>query len=223
MRAHVEQELIVAVLDELGLQHVADLLAELLLVLACSLAEDAVEQLLVHLGGLEVADFRHLVAEVAVQVLHLLLVNLQQGGNLSIVVGIGLLGVEGDNVAGLATVEELALLLVLDIGRHDHTAVGSDAALQGVALLVQLAQVAGQRVVAAEDLTLDELAGLRGVHRHLVVDELVVHLDGIVVHLVATAQLSLELGSNSDVEHKGEGAVLLQVLRLLLLAGQRLA
>ena len=112
---NVEQELIVAVGLELLADLVGNLLAELLLVLHSAFAKHAVEQLLVDGGRLEVADFGHLEAEVALQILHLLLLHLQQCSNLSIVVGISLLQVEGDDVAGLGTLELLLLLFTFYI------------------------------------------------------------------------------------------------------------
>ena len=221
--ANVLHKLIVAVHGQLRLQHLADLLTELLLAAHNTLAKHAVEQLLVHLSWLEVADARHLIAEVRCQVLHGVLINLQQGSHLSIAAGISLLRVERDDVAGLAAVEQFLLSLILDIGGHDHTAVRRDTALERVALLVELAQVARQCVVAAEHVGVTHLTVLAGIHLYLIVNQLVVGLDSVVVELVLAVEHSRELGSHGDVVSKGEGTVGGQVLRLLALAGQGLA
>ena len=169
-------------------------------------------------------DLGDLIAEVSSQVLHVVLLYLQQGCHLSIVVGIGLLGVEGDDITRLGTVEELLLVLSLDIGRHDHTTLSGDTAFLGVTVLVELTQVTSEGIVTAEDVGLHELTCLRGVHLYLIVDQLVLHLDGVVVDLVLGAELSLELRGNGDIEHESQIGVLLEVLgHLLLLVGKGLA
>ena len=165
----------------------------------------------------------HLKTEVGRQVFHLFLVHFQQCSYLSIVVRISLPGVECDDVAEFGTLKQFLLLFYLDISWHDHTAVGGDTTLQRVALLVQLTQVAGQRVVAAEHLDLLELTSLLGIHPNLVVNEVVVHLDGIVVNLVLAGQFCLKLWCHGNIEDEREGTVSSQILRLLLLAGQRFA
>ena len=64
---------------------------------------------------------------------------------------------------------------------------------------------------------IDIAAHLRGKHLHLTVDECVVHGDVVVVYLVAGAELTGKLGSHGNVELESEGAVLLQILCLVLL------
>ena len=68
-----------------------------------------------------------------------------------------------------------------------------------------------------------KLTGLLGVHLNLLVNELVVDRDAVVGNLVLVGKLSLELGGDGDVEDKGQRTVLLQVLGLLLIAGEGLA
>ena len=168
-------------------------------------------------------DLVDLIAEVAVQVLHVVLLHLQQGSHLGIVIRISLLRVEGDDITLLRTVEELALLLVLDISGHDHGSLVGKTALLSVTLFVELTQLTCQCVVAAEGLCLLELATLRGVHLHLVVNELVVNLDIIIRDLVLVRQLSLHLRSHGNVEYELQITFLLEILRfLLLLIRQRL-
>ena len=156
---YVEQELVVAVSHQLTLQAVGDALTEVSLVLH-TLAEYALEELSVNSCRLEVADLGHLEAEVSIHILDSLLVGLQQSCNLSVVVGIGLLRIEDNDVAGLATLELLLLVLVLDVAGHNHATLGGDTTLECVALSVQLAQVALQGVVAAPFLSLNKLTSL---------------------------------------------------------------
>ena len=156
----VEQELIVAVLLQLGSDGLGDLLTEGLLVLHLTLTEHTVEEFLIHLCWLEVTDLSDLVTEVSCQILYLLLVNLQQGCNLCVIVWISLFRVEGDDVTGLRAVKEFLLILSLDIGRHHHTTLGSDTTFLGVALLIELTQITGDGIVATEYLSLHELTSL---------------------------------------------------------------
>ena len=166
---------------------------------------------------LEVVDLCHLIAEVACVLSHLFAADLEQGSHLGIALSISLARIEGDDVAGLGIVEQLLLLLVLDIERHQDGAVYRHAALLGVAVLVELAQVALDGVVALEVVGIDIATHLRGKHLHLTVDECVVHGDVVVVYLVAGAELTGKLGSHGNVELESEGAVLLQILCLVLL------
>ena len=114
VRANVTQELEVAVQNQLTLQAVCDALTEVSLILH-TLTKHFLEELSVNGSGLEVANLSNLEAEVCIQVLHSLLVGLQQGSNLCIVIGISLLGVEGDDVAQLSAVELLLLVLTLNV------------------------------------------------------------------------------------------------------------
>ena len=215
--AQVDQELIVAVALQLWLDGLCNLLTEGLLILHRSLAEHAVEELLVHFCWLEMADLVDLITEVAVQVFHLLLVHFQQGSHLGVVVRIGLLGVEGNHVTLLCSVEEFALLVLLDIGGHNHCSLVAEAVFLRVTLLVEFAQGTCQRIVAAEGLGILEFTSLRSVHLHLVVDEFVVYLDIIIGQLVLVCQFGLHLRSDGNVEHELQVTFLLEVLGLLLL------
>ena len=105
-------------------------------------------------------DLSDLIAEVGCQVLHLLLVNLQQGSHLGIILRIGLLRIEGNDVTGLGVVEELTLILILDIGRHHHTTLGRDTTLLRITLSVKLTQVTSDSVIATEHVGLHELTSL---------------------------------------------------------------
>ena len=145
----------------------------------------------------------HLIAEVARQVLHLLFLNLQQGSHLGIIVGISLLGIEGDDITGLASVEELLLVISLDIGRHDHATLSSDTTLKGIALVIELTKVTGQRIIAFEHLALDELTRLRLVHLNLLVNQLVIHIDGIVINLILSRQSHAEFRGNGNIKDEG--------------------
>ena len=157
---YVAQELVVAVLLQLGSDVLGDLLAESLLVFHFTLTEHTVEELLIHLCRLEMTDLSNLVAEVCGQIFHLILLYLQKSCHLGIVVRISLLGVEGDDVTGFSTVEEFLLVFGLDIGRHHHTTLGCDTTFLGVTLFVELTQITGDGVITAEHLSLHELTSL---------------------------------------------------------------
>ena len=217
MLTNIEQELVVAILLQLWSNALSNLSTESLLVLNLTLTEHTVEELLVNLSRLEVTDLSNLEAEVSIQILNLLLLNLQQGSNLSIVIGVSLLGVESDDVASLSTVEQLLLVVGLDVSRHNHGSLGSDTTFLGVTVLVKLAHVTSQCIVTAEYLSLNELTSLRCIHLYLIVEHLIINLDGVIVNLISASQLSLELRSYGNIEHECQIISVLKVLGYLLL------
>ena len=221
--AHVLDELEVGVHLKLLLQALRYLGAEVGFVLHGILAEHLVEQLLTHLG-LDVARyFGNLIAEVSRQAGHLFLLHLEQRSHFNVAIGVSLLRVEGDDVAQLAALKELLLVVRLDVVGHKHRALDGNATLLGVALLVKLAQVALQHVVCLVFLHLVIVAGARREHVNLAVDYVVVNGDSVVVYGVLVGQRGVHLGSNGYVKLERVGSVLLQVDRLLRLVGQRLA
>ena len=223
--ANVEHELVVAVLLQLRTNLVGDAAAELLLALHRALAIDLVEQLLVDGVLLVAADLGNLIAEVALVLGNLLFLYLEQRADLGIVLRIGLAGVERDNVAQLGTVEVSLFLIHLNILWHEHHVGERDAALERVALGIELTQVALQHVALLGVILLGLLvaAGTRGIHVGLLVNQLVIDLDGVIVNLVLAVQLNLELGSHGNVEDERVGSLLREVHLHLLLRGQGLA
>ena len=116
MLANVLHELEVLVLHELLAHALGDGLAESSLVLDVGvLAIDGLPELLVVLSRHEVGDLRDLEREVARVVCQLVLLDLQQGCHLAIALRIGVAGIEGDDVAELCALEEVALGLHLDL------------------------------------------------------------------------------------------------------------
>ena len=222
--ADIEQELIVAVCLELLTDLVCDLLAELLLILHSALAEGLVEQRLIHLCLHEAADLCDLIGEVALVVLHVLFLDLQQGRHLHVALRICLAGIPGDDVAQLSAIEEFLLVVHLHILGHQHCVGNGDATLFHITLLVQLTQVALQHVTLlwVKLLSLLVLSCTLLVHLHLLVDEFIVNSDVIVVDLILTTQRSLELRSHSDVELESQRIVALEVQCLLLVTWQGL-
>ena len=171
---------------------------------------------------LEVLNLRNLIAEITLVLVLLLTVHFQQSSNLSAAI-VSFVRIEGDDVTGLGTLEELLLVIVLQILGHDGSALNSQATLLGVAVLIELAQVTLQHVALLIGLAVGVLAEAALEHLHLTVDERVVDSDVVVVDGVLGVERDVELGSHGDVKHKGVGSRLLQVLRLLLLRGERLA
>ena len=221
--AHILQKLEVAVADHRGLEALGNLLAESLLVSAIALTEHLVEQLLVDLGGSEARDFRHLVAKVRLHLASLFgIVHLEQSLQLGIAL-VGLAGVEGEDVAQLAAFEDLLLVFGLDIFGHDECTLYGDTTFERIALGIELAEVALQKVVGLVGLSLLVVADTLSVSLHLLVDELVVYLYLVVFNLVFVGQLDLEFGSHSHVEDEGIGSLSLNVYGHLLVAGQRFA
>ena len=220
---YIKQELVITVLLKLGCNRVGNLLTEFLLVLDGTFTENTVEELLIYFCRLEMTDFCNLVAEVGSQILDVVFLNLQKCSNLCVIVGISLLGIEGDDVASLCTVEKLALIFVLDISRHHHRTLGGDTTFLGVTVLVKLAHVTSEGVITAEHISLYKLTALRLIHGHLVVDEFLVGGDGVVINLIFSCELSLEVWCDGNIEYKSQILVFLKVLWNLLLIGQRLA
>ena len=170
----------------------------------------------------EAAHLGHLEAEVTLVVLHFVFLDLQQRRHLSVVVGIGLPGVEGDDVAHLGTLKELLLIVHLNIIGHQHGTSHLKTAFLSVALLVELAQVTLEKIALLIAVSLLVFACTRCEHVDLLVDQLVVNSYIIVHNLILSVELHLEFGGHGNIEHEGIRSGLLQILRFLLLGSHGL-
>ena len=113
--ANVEEELEVRVGLELWLERLSNLVTELFLALNLVLTEHLVEEVLIDLCLLVAADLCDLIAEVRLELLSYLAVDLEESRDLCFAFRISLARVECDDVAELSTLEEILLLVNLDV------------------------------------------------------------------------------------------------------------
>ena len=125
----------------------------------------------------------------------------------------------------MSAIKQFLLVFYLNILGHEHGVGHGDAALEGVALLVELAEVALEHVTHRLIIVLHFLivSAAAGHHVNLAVDQLVISLDVIIGHLVLIGEADGEFGSHGDIEHELEGSVAFQVLRHLFLGRHGLA
>ena len=166
---------------------------------------------------LEALDFCNLVAELRLQVLDSITLNLQKLRNLCIVVWISLLRVESDDIAYLSVIEEVFLLLYLDITWHHNSTLNGDTTFLGVTILVELADITLQKVVLLILLALLVAACTLSVHLYLLVEDLVIYSNVVVINLVTARKCNLEFWCYCDIKHKCVRTILLNVNWSLLL------
>ena len=156
---------------------------------------------------------------------HFLLVDLQQRAYLSVVVGICLTRIPGDDVAQLGSVEELLLVVHLNILRHEHSCLYLDTAFKGVALGIELAQVALEHIalLGIVSLSLVVMAVARSIHINLFVDNLVLNGYVVIVNSILLAKLNAEFGCQGNVELEHVGCRTFEVNGLLALVGKGLS
>ena len=224
MFAHVEHELVVAVGAKPGGDGSLDAGAEVFLRRHHILAKYLVEDFLVQFARHEAGDFLYLETEVCLHTGGSLLVNLQQGSQLSgIAVPCGV-GIEYEHVVHLSIGEDGLLLVVLHVRGHHHGAFHLDAAFLRAAVLVQFGQQAFQHIVVGVGVHLVIVAVALGVHLHLHVHHFVGHVDVIVVNLVVLGYFRSKFGSQSHVEYEIEVLLRVEVNFLLrLFVGHRFA
>ena len=113
----------------------------------------------------------------------------------------------------------MLLLVYLNILGHQHSSLNSDATFLGVALSVELAQVALQHIVllSVKVFSLYIFASATLQHLQLLSNQVGIGLNLIIVDLVLAVQLNLKLRSHSNIEDEGIRSILLNVNGHLLL------
>ena len=218
MSTNIKEELIVRVTYQLCLQALSNLSTESSLVLhICILTKSQLEELLVYLMLLETLDFCNLIAELRLQILHRITLNLQELSYLCIVIWISLLRIECDDITYLCLIEKVLLLFYLNVAWHHNGSLYSNATFLGVTILVQLTQVTLQHIILLINLSLLIATRTRSIHFYLLIKNLIINSDIVVIYLITTRKSNLELWSNSDVKHECIRTILLNINWLLLL------
>ena len=218
MSTNVQDKLVVRVVNQLSLQALSNLSTECSLVLHVSiLTKSLLEEFLIDLMLLEALDFCNLVAELRLQVLDSITLNLQKLRNLCIVVWISLLRVESDDIAYLSVIEEVFLLLYLDITWHHNSTLNGDTTFLGVTILIEFTQITLQHIVSLIRLCLLIASSTRCIHINLLVKNLIIYSNVVVINLVTARKCNLEFWCYCDIKHKCVRTILLNVNWSLLL------
>ena len=205
----IDGETVVALGNVGALNHLAHGLAEGLLVLDVGVgAQDALEELLVHLGLLVDLDFLDGDAEVALHLGSHVAVNVEQALQLGSIAVVGLVGVEHKGVTHLDADKLGSLVLIVHVAGRNHGALHLDAVGLVVALLVELDHRAAQHRLLVAHLAVDEGAQALAVVCNGVIDHLVGNNDIVVRHIDALVELELDGGSQTQVILEGHLLVL---------------
>ena len=223
MLAHIEHKLEVAVAFVSLADVFLNLGTEFLFALHYAFAVILVKEFLIELGRHEAADLVHLEREVARVVLRFFLCDAEERSEFCLVVVVGRGGVERDNVVLLRAVENGLLVVVFEISRHERSRFHLHAAFEGQSVFAQFGERAAQDILILVSVYAFGVAGLLAEAVHFGSDVFFLNLNIVVRQLVAGRIFDAELGSEGDVELKLEVFLIFDVLRLLLLVGERRA
>ena len=199
---YIQNELIVTVCHKLFCQNLLDFITERFFARYRTFFKDLVKQLLIQFSFLETCNLLHLETEIRSHSRHIFLLDFQQRSDFHVMAVVCLVRIEDQYVVHLATVEHGLLLVVLHIFRQQDGIFNLYATFFRISILIQFGQQPLYHVLSFVAVHMVITTCTLGVHLHLAVDHFVIHLDVIIIHRVFTAQFSLELGSQSQIESK---------------------
>ncbi|EJX02269.1 hypothetical protein EVA_09624 [gut metagenome] len=185
--------------------------------------EYLVEEFFVEFSGNKAADFSYFEAEVTRVVLSFFLFNLQESCELSFITFVSSTGVEGQYLILLCVFEELLLVIALEVSRHQRNLLYDHTTFEGLTFFIQFSQRTTQDVAICVNVCAFRVTCLLTESVELLRNQLVRHLDVIVIYRITATNLSVEIRSQSDIKDKSEIILVLDILGLLLFATERFA
>ena len=220
--ANILNKLVVSVNRKLFFQTFSNSLTECFLALNFAFTKRSVKQFLVNSMLLIALNVGNLIAKVARVVAQLFFLYFQESSQLCIVF-ISLARIHRDDVALLRSIEKCLLCFVLNVIGHHRCSFNGQTTLFGVALLIELAQIAFQHVVVFIAINAFKAAQTRSEHVDLTVDQRIINRDGVMVNLVVAIEFDAEFGCHSNIKLERIRCRLFQILGLLTFVLQRFA